>query len=109
MPLEGGLYVWAHRAFGDLGAFLTAWNILIYAIAVTAAILYAVPTEIAYLIGPSAAWLPENRLAALQNVLVGLPKPSRCLQAGKRPCAGPQIATDQAHSPSGPYKTHPSD
>jgi amino acid transporter len=55
MPLEGGLYVWAHRAFGDLGGFLTAWNILIYAIAVTAAILYAVPTEIAYLIGPSAA------------------------------------------------------
>ena len=68
MPLEGGLYVWAHRAFGDLGGFLTAWNILIYAIAVTAAILYAVPTEIAYLIGPSAAWLPENRLISLAIV-----------------------------------------
>jgi amino acid transporter len=65
MPLEGGLYVWAHRAFGDLGGFLTAWNILIYAIAVTAAILYAIPTEIAYFIGPSAAWLPENRLISL--------------------------------------------
>jgi len=24
MPLEGGLYVWAHRAFGGLGGFLTA-------------------------------------------------------------------------------------
>ena len=68
MPLEGGLYVWARRAFGDLGGFLTAWNILIYAIAVTAAILYAVPSEIAYLIGPSAAWLPENRLASLAIV-----------------------------------------
>src|SRR5215472_18660155 len=68
IPLEGGLYVWAHRAFGDLGGFLTAWNILIYAIAVTAAILYAVPTEIAYLIGPSAAWLPENRLVSLAIV-----------------------------------------
>jgi amino acid transporter len=68
MPLEGGLYVWAHRAFGRLGGFLTAWNILIYAIAVTAAILYAVPTEIAYLIGPSAAWLPENRLISLAIV-----------------------------------------
>jgi amino acid transporter len=68
MPLEGGLYVWAHRAFGDLGGFLTAWNVLIYAIAVTAAILYAVPTEIAYLIGPSAAWLPENRLVSLAIV-----------------------------------------
>ena len=68
MPLEGGLYVWAHRAFGNLAGFLTAWNILIYAVAVTAAILYAVPSEISYLIGPSAAWLPENRLISLAIV-----------------------------------------
>jgi glutamate:GABA antiporter len=65
MPLEGGLYVWAHRAFGDLGGFLTAWNLWVYGIAVTAAILYAIPTELAYLIGPKAAWLPENHLASL--------------------------------------------
>src|ERR1700722_1586210 len=65
MPLEGGLYAWAHRAFGDLGGFLTAWNIWVYGIAVTATILYATPTEIAYLAGPSAAWLPENHLASL--------------------------------------------
>ncbi len=64
MPLEGGLYVWAHRAFGDLGGFLTAWNLWVYGIAVTATILYATPTELAYLIGPSAAWLPENTWAA---------------------------------------------
>jgi glutamate:GABA antiporter len=68
MPLEGGLYVWARRAFGDIGGFLTAWSILVYAIAVTAAILYAIPSEIAYLIGPSAAWLPDNRLASLAIV-----------------------------------------
>jgi amino acid transporter len=64
MPLEGGLYVWAHKAFGDLGGFLTAWNIWVYGIAVTAAILYAIPTELSYLIGPSAAWLPENHLVS---------------------------------------------
>jgi amino acid transporter len=64
MPLEGGLYVWAHRAFGSMGGFLTAWNLWVYGIAVTAAILYAIPTELAYLIGPQAAWLPENRLAS---------------------------------------------
>jgi glutamate:GABA antiporter len=64
MPLEGGLYVWAHRAFGELGGFLTAWNLWVYGIAVTATILYATPTEIAYLIGPSARWLPENPWAA---------------------------------------------
>jgi amino acid transporter len=64
MPLEGGLYVWAHKAFGDLIGFLTAWNIWFYGIAVTATILYAIPTELSYLIGPSAAWLPENHLAS---------------------------------------------
>src|SRR5580704_17645449 len=68
MPLEGGLYVWAHRAFGGLGGFLTAWNLWVYGIAVTAAILYAIPTELAYLIGPKAAWLPENHVAALAIV-----------------------------------------
>jgi glutamate:GABA antiporter len=67
-PLEGGLYVWAHRAFGDLGGFLTAWNLWVYGIVVTAAILYAIPTELAYLIGPSAVWLPENHLASLAVV-----------------------------------------
>ena len=62
MPLEGGLYVWARTAFGDLGGFMTAWNLWFYGLAVTAAILYPIPTELAYLIGPSAAWLPENHL-----------------------------------------------
>ncbi len=68
MPLEGGLYVWAHRAFGDLLGFVTAWNLWVYGIVVTATILYAVPTELAYLIGPSAVWLPENHLASLAIV-----------------------------------------
>ena len=71
MPLEGGLYVWAQRAFGNLGGYLTAWNLWVYGIAVTAAILYAVPTEISYLLGPSAAWLPENRPVAL-SIVAGL-------------------------------------
>ncbi len=68
MPLEGGLYVWAREAFGDLGGFLTAWNLWVYGIAVTATILYAIPTELSYLIGPSASWLPENRLVSLAIV-----------------------------------------
>jgi len=69
MPLEGGLYVWAHRAFGDLGGFLTAWNIWFYGLAVTATILYAIPTELSYLIGPSAAWLPESRVVSIAIVI----------------------------------------
>jgi glutamate:GABA antiporter len=71
MPLEGGLYVWAHRAFGGLGGFLAAWNLWVYGIAVTAAILYAIPTELAYLIGPRAAWMPENHLASL-GIVAGI-------------------------------------
>jgi glutamate:GABA antiporter len=68
MPLEGGLYVWARAAFGDLGGFMTAWNMWVYGIVVTATILYAIPTEISYLVGPAAAWLPENRLASFAIV-----------------------------------------
>ena len=67
MPLEGGLYVWSYRAFGDFGGFLTAWNLWVYGIAVSAAILYAIPTELSYLIGPRAAGLPENQLASLDR------------------------------------------
>jgi amino acid transporter len=70
MPLEGGLYVWARTAFGDLGGFMTAWNLWFYGIAVTATILYAIPTELSYLIGPSAAWLPENHLASFTIVAI---------------------------------------
>ena len=65
MPLEGGIYVWAHRAFGDLGGFLTAWNLWVYGIAVTATLLDGIPTELSYLIGLGAAWLPENHLVSL--------------------------------------------
>ena len=65
MPLEGGLYVWAHRAFGGTLGFLTAWNLLIYGVMNAAVILYEVPTGIAYLIGPRAAWIPESRLTSL--------------------------------------------
>lgn len=63
MPLEGGLYVWARRAFGDAAGFLTAWNIWTYGLAVIATLLIQMPSELSYLIGPRAANLPENRPA----------------------------------------------
>jgi amino acid transporter len=68
MPLEGGLYVWARQGFGDFPGFLVAWNIWVYSIGVAAEILYAMPTEVAYLIGPSASWLPESRSLSLAIV-----------------------------------------
>lgn len=73
MPLEGGLYVWARTAFGDAGGFMTAWNVWAYGLATIAAILFQIPKEFAYMVGPSAAWLPENHAAVygMLTVLVG--------------------------------------
>jgi amino acid transporter len=60
MPLEGGLYIWARRAFGDGLGFLTAWNVWLYALTSIATILFQIPSEFAFMVGPSAAHLPEN-------------------------------------------------
>jgi amino acid transporter len=65
MPLEGGLYRWARAAFGDMAGFLTAWNLWVYAIAATGSVLFVVPTDLAYLLGPSWAWLPKSNAATL--------------------------------------------
>ena len=62
MPLEGGLYEWARRSFGDTVGFMTAWNIWAYALTSIATILFQIPSELAYLIGPAAAGLPENHV-----------------------------------------------
>ncbi len=62
MPLEGGLYEWARRSFGDGIGFMTAWNIWAYALSSIATILYQIPSEMAYMIGPAAAGLPENHM-----------------------------------------------
>jgi amino acid transporter len=65
MPLEGGLYVWARRAFGDAGGFLVAWNIWAYGLSCIATIFAQLPTEFAYMVGPRAAWVPDNHLVVL--------------------------------------------
>ena len=70
MPLEGGLYVWARTAFGDAWGFLTAWNLWAYGLCVCATILFGIPTEMAYLIGPAAAWLPDQATAQAWKVFV---------------------------------------
>ncbi len=74
MPLEGGLYIWARRAFGDGLGFMTAWNIWGYAILVIATLLSQIPSELSFLIGPSATHLPESRpaVAAIFAVTLGL-------------------------------------
>lgn len=69
LPLEGGLYQWAKAGFGEMAGFLTAWNLWVYAVIVTGSIIFVVPTDLAYLIGGSAAWIPASRAATL--VLTG--------------------------------------
>jgi glutamate:GABA antiporter len=63
LPLEGGLYQWAKQAFGSFWGFIIAWNLWCYAVIVLGSILFAIPTEIAYAIGPGAAWLPASHAA----------------------------------------------
>jgi len=65
MPLEGGLYRWARSGFGELAGFLTAWNLWVYAVIVTGGIIFVVPTDTAYILGPTAAWLPGSKVATL--------------------------------------------
>jgi len=69
MPLEGGLYQWAKTGFGEQIGFLTAWNLWVYAVIVTGSIIFVVPTDLAYILGPAGAWLPASKLATL--VLTG--------------------------------------
>jgi glutamate:GABA antiporter len=65
MPLEGGLYQWAKSGFGEMAGFLTAWNLWVYAVIVTGAIIFVVPTDLSYILGPAGAWLPASKLATL--------------------------------------------
>jgi amino acid transporter len=65
MPLEGGLYQWAKEGFGEMAGFLIAWNLWVYAVVVTGAIIFVAPTDISYMFGASMAWLPSSKLATL--------------------------------------------
>jgi amino acid transporter len=65
MPLEGGLYQWAKQGFGEMAGFLTAWNLWVYAVIVASAIIFGVPTDLAYMIGPAMAWLPASMMGTL--------------------------------------------
>ena len=65
MPLEGGLYQWARQGFGPMAGFLIAWNLWVYAVVVVGAIIFVVPTDLAYMLGSAWSWLPASRWATL--------------------------------------------
>ena len=75
LPLEGGLYQWAKSGFGEMAGFLTAWNLWVYAVIVTGSIIFVVPTDTAYIIGPAGAWIPASKLATVTltgSVMAGI-------------------------------------
>src|SRR5205807_3237177 len=88
MPLEGGLYQWAKSGFGEMAGFLTAWNLWVYAVIVTGAIIFVVPTDTAYILGAAGAWIPASKLATLAltgGVMAGITLVAvRGLNVGKR-------------------------
>jgi amino acid transporter len=63
MPLEGGLYQWAKLGFGEFLGFMTAWNLWAYAVVCVASVLFVAPTDLAYMIGRDAEWLPHSPIA----------------------------------------------
>lgn len=73
MPLEGGLYQWAKLGFNEFTGFMVGWNLWLLGVSVMAGTGLVIATNLFYAIGPSAAWLPDNRLfvGALNGVLIG--------------------------------------
>ena len=97
MPLEGGLYVWTRRAFGDTTGFLVAWNIWAYALSTIATILFQIPSEFAYMVGPRArldSGKPSRRFLLFSG---------RAHLAGAlRPCGASPSASGFTTSPAWP-------
>ncbi len=71
MPLEGGLYQWAKLGFNEFTGFMVAWNLWLLGISVMAGTGLVIATNVAYAIGPTAAWLPASRVfvSVLNGVL----------------------------------------
>ena len=60
MPVEGGLYQWAHEGLGRFLGFFTAWTIWAYTITVMAQFAIGIATNIAYLVGADAEWVSQT-------------------------------------------------
>src|SRR3954470_5692552 len=73
LPLEGGLYQWAKFGFNEFTGFIVAWNLWLLGITIMAATGLVVATNLFYALGPTAAWMPANRIfvSALNGLLVG--------------------------------------
>ena len=64
-PEEGGLYVWAHEAFGDFHGFIAGWTYWIYTVFYFPGLLLASASMAAYIVGGRGAALAQDRLPAV--------------------------------------------
>jgi amino acid transporter len=70
-PEEGGLYVWAKKAFGDFHGFVAGWTYWVYTIFYFPGLLLASASMSAYVIGEKGAGLSQDRTFLLL-VSIGL-------------------------------------
>src|SRR5690348_5629368 len=60
MPLEGGLYQWTKLGFGEAAAFMVAWNLWMYAVALIGSIGLVISTNLSYAFG--VPWMATSKL-----------------------------------------------
>lgn len=59
--LEGGLYEWARLGFNEFTGFLVGWNLWLNIVGILALAGIQAVTMLAYVLGPNAAWMTENK------------------------------------------------
>jgi amino acid transporter len=70
-PYEGGVYQWTRHAFGPFAGFLSAWNLGAWVLLVVSSMGVTTASGISYALGPSTAWIAENR-AVIYALNVGI-------------------------------------
>jgi amino acid transporter len=59
--LEGGLYEWTRLGFNQFAGFLVAWNLWLNMVAILSYAGIQATVMLAYMLGPQAAWMAENK------------------------------------------------
>jgi amino acid transporter len=71
--LEGGLYEWTRLGFNEFIGFLVGWNLWLNTVAILSNAGIQTTTMLAYMLGPQAAWIAENKwvMGAVNFILLG--------------------------------------
>ncbi|HKW45244.1 MAG TPA: APC family permease [Candidatus Eremiobacteraceae bacterium] len=71
-PDEGGIYVWAKRAFGPFGGFMTGWTYWCSNLPYFPALLYFTAGNALFIAGSNAGWLATSPLYFISVSIFGL-------------------------------------